>query len=78
MIKTIIEGEGLIRALARQQQWVDAHPDAWPDVDPFTSANALADERILRTHRRGLAFELEQLRAENTSLKHQVRLALCR
>lgn len=70
MIKTIIQGEAVAIALARQQRWVDTHPDVRPDVDH----RALSpDEQFLQAHRATRAGALETLRADHAQLTRRVR-----
>lgn len=70
MIKTIIQGDAVAIALARQQRWVDTHLDVRPDVDP----RALTpDEQFLEAHRATRAGELETLRADHAHLTRRVR-----
>lgn len=75
MIKTIIQGDDVAEALARQQRWVDAHPEQRPDVD---APARLQHDEFLRTHKRAVAFEIETLKAEHAALTERVRLRMAK
>jgi len=75
MIKTIIQGGDVARALAKHQAWVDAHPDERPDVDLLQPIADVQAERFLRTHKRAVALALETLQQENVTLKIRGRMA---
>ena len=75
VIKTIIQGGDVARALEKHQQWVDAHPDERPDVDLLQPIADVKAERFLRTHKRALAYERELLQRENATLRRRARMA---
>jgi hypothetical protein len=59
VIKTIVRGDALTRALARQQDWVDYHE----------AREALQDHKAFR------AEETAALQAENRTLRRRLRMA---
>jgi len=63
MIKTIIAGDELTYALARQQRWVDDH----------VTESAL--RRHLREHRRLRTQITDTLKTENADLRERLRMA---